>query len=202
VAFQVWPESAERAAQVDPYAGLLASLHSMSLAANATGGKRDHETFDLDTRRRQFLHVQFTHRMAELQLELREKLGFRTDRPTHHGLAHGWTDPNEAALRRDFELLQSMDKLSLAACCTRVPNAEVKPTRLTVSGPDEPLHVIRPTPEKLQIDPWPFGVPTLETTFEYRPIPARSYESENDLHETMRDTPQQTQQLALCPRPR
>ena len=192
VAYEVWPASAERAAEADAHAGLLASLHAMSLAANATSGaagQRDHETFDLASRRRQFLAVRFSHRVADLQKRLRQQLGLRTDRPTHLGLAHHWTDAREEALRRDFELLQALDKISLAICCTDVPSPVARPVRETVGGPDRPLKIARPTPGRLTVAPWPFDAPEMAVGVAYRAVPATPWPSPAALHEALAAAP-------------
>ncbi|MEM6315738.1 MAG: DUF3891 family protein, partial [Planctomycetota bacterium] len=101
---EIWLASAERAAAEAPHAGLLVSLHSLSLAGHALSP-------DLP-RRTQFDWLAFTTRIAELQMQWRQALGMRIDRPTSHGLAHGWSDDRERALHVHFRWLQALDKLS------------------------------------------------------------------------------------------
>jgi hypothetical protein len=76
IGLSVWTESSNRAAAEDAYAGLLVSLHSLSLSILATTMTPfAHERFDPNDPRGRFEVNQFQHRQIELQEELRGRLG-------------------------------------------------------------------------------------------------------------------------------
>src|SRR5436190_8640121 len=158
IGLNVWTESAKRAAAQDPYAGLLVSLHSLSLSALATSQVFDNEQFDVSNARVRFEVNKFQHLQIELQEKLRKRLGMHTDTPLRLGLAENSTDPREQALEFDFRMLQAMDKLSLCICCTKPPFAKVEPVMDYPGGKAISLVVQRPEPHKLLVDPWPFDV--------------------------------------------
>ena len=54
IGLNVWTESAKRAAERDPYAGLLVSLHGLNLSAMATSQVFDNENFDINDTRVRF----------------------------------------------------------------------------------------------------------------------------------------------------
>src|SRR5687768_7604223 len=86
IALKVWQASVDRAAAQDPYAGLLTSLHVLSLSVFATSETEfQHEKFDMDDTQTKFAVTKFQHHEIERQELLRSKLGLRTDRPTLHG---------------------------------------------------------------------------------------------------------------------
>ena len=116
VATRVWTESARLAAEADPYAGLLVSLHVLNLSSIAqrndgTPHERAHDRQDL------FLLNRFQQQEIERQEELRRALGMRTDLPLRLGLAKPGSGTDEDRLRFNFGLLRAMDAFSLDACC-------------------------------------------------------------------------------------
>src|SRR5688572_21284245 len=142
VAAMVWPESARRAAAEDAYAGLLVSLHVLSLSVLATTPTAVvHEKFDLSDSATRFEVNKFQQQQIELQEDLRRTPGLRTDEPRRFGLAERSDDPRERQLTYDFRLLQAMDKLSLNICCTNPPAEMVEPLLTHPGGPDRPLAV-------------------------------------------------------------
>jgi hypothetical protein len=179
--FQVWQASAERAAAIDPYAGLLVSLHSLALSlhlASATNLATDPSAvFDLN---------KFQHRMIELQEELRRKLGFRTDLPLLNGLAETAGDPNEKRLAFHFRLLQAMDQLSLDACCTHAP-AERTQIAVAPGGRTIVLAAKRTNDMTLQVAPWPFDVSRLAVRIPYRELPAYPYADVAQFHADLKN---------------
>src|SRR2546423_13498096 len=85
---KVWTESSKRAAAEDPYAGLLVSLHGLSLSIFATSGSPvTNEKFDVNEPRTRFEVNKFQHAQIELQEKLRQQLGMRTDISLRHGIA-------------------------------------------------------------------------------------------------------------------
>lgn len=175
IGLSVWTESARRAAEQDDYAGLLVSLHSLSLSALATSQVFDNETFDISNARVRFEVNKFQHTQIELQENLRRKLGMHTDIPLRLGLAERSNDPREMALEFDFRMLQAMDKLSLCICCTRPPFANVEPVEHHPGGKHVALHVKRPDIQKLTVNPWPFDVQSIRVSFPYRRVSSKPF---------------------------
>jgi hypothetical protein len=178
IALTVWSASTERAAAVDPYAGLLVSLHSLSLSIYATSpAPETHEKFDVQKMHEQFAVNKFQHREVERQEELRRTLGFSTTVPLKHGLAEANVSPDEDRIRFDFRLLQGMDLLSLCLCCSKLPQGE---TNEVLRDPKfEPVKLkLRRRPDGvLHVDPWPFDTDRIELSVPCRRVPGRRYES-------------------------
>jgi hypothetical protein len=175
IGFGVWLESARRAAERDAYAGLLVSLHGLSLSALATAHIFDNEQFDLNNARVRFEMNKFQHAQIELQENLRNRLGMRTDIPLRMGLAEKTSDPKEQALEFDFRLLQALDKLSLCICCTKPPFASVESVMDHAGGKASSLLVKRPAPQTLTVNPWPFDVVKMDVTFPFRRVGAKAF---------------------------
>ena len=177
IALEVWQASAERAAERDAYAGLLVSLHALSLSVNAsTPTPQKHEKFDLSEAKTRFEVNRFQHNQIELQERLRRKLSMATDVPLRHGLAGETRDPRELALHHHFRLLQGMDQISLALCCTQPPANEIRPVFTRSGGKQVTLRVRRAAPTELLISPWPFGPDQLEVSTSFRRVVEGSYE--------------------------
>ncbi len=198
IALEVWTASARRAAEVDPYAGLLTSIHVLNLSIYATGhAPINHAKWDISDPRKRFAVNQFQHDQIELQERLRGQLGLHTDRPLKHGLAEGWTEPRERALACHFRLLQAMDLLSLNLCCTEVVAPVIQNV---IPGPDERpimLAVRRLSDEAMQVNPWPFDVPAFEVAIPYRAVPAQPFASREAFLQAWQAAPMETFQVTV-----
>ena len=177
---RVWEEGAARAEAVDPYAGLLVSIHVQRLA-----GFADREPGKLSNRERFWL-IRFRNNQAQRQMRLRKQLGLRTDRPLDYGLSlaedrEAAADSAEQRLAFDVRLLQAMDMLSLCICCTEPPTASIGPLLRRPGGSSLPLRVTAPEPFRLTLRPWPFGVGQLSLGVPYRAVPARAFDSAREL---------------------
>lgn len=181
IAHKVWIESARRAAAIDPYAGLLVSLHVLSLSS-ATVTPKSTVRFDPQQMRQQFDLNKFQHQAIELLETLRAQLGLRIDKPLRLGLSEGWTDTQEEQLKLNFHLLQAMDTISLAICCTTPPVLMTGPVHPRVGASGIKLQLHRPTRDKLLVKPWPFDAPVVRVSIPYRLIEDRTYANESDLH--------------------
>jgi hypothetical protein len=189
IGLSVWTESSKRAAAEDPYAGLLVSLHSLSLSILATTMTPfAHERFDPNDPRGRFEVNQFQHQQIELQESLRQRLGLRTDQPLRHGLAEGSTDPVELQLQYDFRLLQAMDKLSLAICCTKPPAATIEPVIPSPGNAPLSIRVTRKS-DDVHVDPWPFGLDRIEVSVPYRRTRSGTFPDEHAFREMYANAP-------------
>ncbi len=184
-----WTDSVDRVAKTDPYAGLLVSLHAMSLAGIVM---HRHGTPPSQlSRHDEFRLSQFLHRQIEIQETLRKKLQMRVDLPLRGGLAEPGRSPDEDLLLANFHLMQLLDQLSLVLCFdellfARVNNVYPRPgaEALTV-GFDCESQCVR-------LDPWPFDVEQLDLSIPGRRVPNRPYAGENDLVDTLAHAPSQT----------
>jgi hypothetical protein len=185
VAMLVWPASARRAAHDDPYAGLLVSLHVLSLSVIATtpAASVPNSRFDTGDARARFQVNQFQQQQIELQESLREQLGMRIDEPRRYGLAEQSTDPRERQLIYDFRLLQAMDKLSLSICCSKTPFDAIEPLPAHPDGPDRPLRATRAGETDLVVSPWIFEQTELRVAVPFRRLKVRAFSTALDFRE-------------------
>jgi hypothetical protein len=178
IALPVWTASSERAEAADPYAGLLVSLHGLSLSVYATSqASMKHEKFDVGQMKEKFLVNQFQHGEVVRQERLRKALRMRDDLPLTYGLAAAGVDEREDRLRFDFRLLQAMDMLSLAICCTEPPAATTQEVHLRPGGEAVKLGLRRAGADLLVVDPWPFEEKRMEFEVPARRVEGRAYES-------------------------
>lgn len=183
IGLKVWSESARRASIVDPYVGLLVSLHSLSLSILATTSSPiTHERFDIKDARGRFEVNQFQHAQIELQESLRRQLGLSVEHPLRHGLAEDSPDPAEQLLAFDFRLLQAMDRLSLAICCTTPPIHVLEPLH---TGPGaSPISIrVLVAEQGLQLDRWPFRGASVDVEVPFRRLRSREFLEESEFHQ-------------------
>lgn len=172
IALEVWTASADRAAAIDSYAGLLVSLHGLALSAYAVS--LDLSRPEQQTAQMRFAMNQFQHAQIELQESLRTQLGLRTDRPLKLGLAEESSDPREQKLAFDFRLLQAMDQLSLNLCCTQPP----APVMKLHPHPGKPLLDVtfrRTGDHRATLAPWLFDREEIEVEIPCRELPAAPF---------------------------
>jgi hypothetical protein len=192
IALKVWTASAERALALDPYAGLLVSLHVLSLSGQAGTSLQKMDAFNLAQR---FELNKFQHREVERQEALRRQLGLRTDLPLNLGLPGRHASERDDVLLFNFRLLQAMDLLSLSLCCTTLPASKSHDLFLSPGGKPVHLSITRPSPFALIVDPWPFDIAALDMEIPVRKIPAREYHDDPDLQKALAWAP--VDQLAL-----
>jgi hypothetical protein len=180
IGLKVWTASAERASALDPYAGLMVSLHVLSLSVFATTRTGFiHEKWDLENAAEKFAVTKFQHREIERQEKLRMQLGLRTDRPTHHKLPREAAQKKEDELTFNFRLLQAMDLVSLAACCTKPPSNQTQEVLEQPGGAALHLDLARAGSDVV-VTPWPFAVELIELKIPAARLAARSYENVED----------------------
>jgi hypothetical protein len=181
IALPVWTASADKAASIDPYAGLLVSLHVLSLSVFASSQTSfTHEKFDLSEPSEKFAVSKFQHREIERQQNLRTELGLRTDKPTHHKHPHEVTQKREDQLTFNFRMLQAMDTISLAACCTKPPMSETHDVMPRPGAAPIRFSIARRGDDVL-IDPWPFDQPQIELKIPVCRIAAKPFSNNDEL---------------------
>ena len=188
IGLKVWNASVDGATAKDPYAGLLVSLHVLSLSVFATTQTNfEHEKWDLDNPQDRFAVTKFQQSQIQKQDHLRLKLGLRSDKTMHHsGPPQEGAQKKEDQLNFNFRLLQAMDVISLGLCCTKPPS---KQTQDVFSHPGAaPLRLNLTRNEKdLIVDPWPFNREVIELMIPTCRISARAYESDDELRAAVKD---------------
>ena len=157
LAAEVWSESARRATEVDPYAGLLVSLHVFALSSlaalkNLNSADRNAARHDM------FLLNQFQQTEIERQEMLRPQFGLRNDLPRHIGLADPGEDREEDRLRANLGWLRAMDGISLDLCTGRRVFDRLPEVYPRIGPVGMELSIIHLEPDVVRIDPWPFSI--------------------------------------------
>lgn len=167
IAVAVWQAGVDRVADEDSYTQLLVSLHVLGLSGFAASHQHG--------RREQFELNKFQHRQIEKQVELRKRLGMALDVPLKLGLAVKTGIPEEEKLRRNHNIVQTMDRISLGLCCTElvfpkiegiVPRPGAAPVTLDFSRTDD---------FALRVEPWPFDEQKIELEIAYRAVATGPY---------------------------
>lgn len=178
----IWEQSATAATAAGPWAALLVSVHVLTLSAYASAGASA-----LPLR---FACNRFQHRQIERQEALRTRLGMPLDRPLTSGLADldaedaGTPHPLDLQLIEHYRLLQTLDLMSLAVCCTTAPVNESPPL-----GRDETRITWRRFGDDLRVRPWPFREETVTLEIPGVVVPRRHYASADDLADAMAASP-------------
>jgi hypothetical protein len=198
VATRVWRESARRAAERDPYAGLLVSLHVFTLSALAVSPKLStNERFD--RREELFLVNQFQQDEIERQEQLREQVGLRTDRPLHIGLAAPGADREEDRLRFNFAWLRAMDAISLDACTGKKVFDKAPPVHPRIGAAAVDLAMAHPSPDVVTVSPWPFAVPRVELEVPARWLAAGPFPGEEAFRQAYAAAERVSHKLTVLP---
>jgi hypothetical protein len=176
IGLKVWSASADRAATRDASAGMLVSLHALSLSNLAMS--QTHSHYNWNDPRLRFEMNKFQHARIEMHDVLRGKLGMRTDIPLENGLALRSAEPAEQNLIFNFLLLQAMDKLSLDICCTEMPFPIIPMVPTAPGSQCVHLSVTRSSAEEIRLEPWPCKSAKVEAEISYRVLPAASFENE------------------------
>lgn len=188
IAFRVWTASVERATEKDPYAGLLVSLHVLSLSVLATEYSRPNVKFDLANPQDRMAILKFQQREIERQEDLRQRLGLRSEKATHKAVAREHRQESEDQLQFNFALLQVMDQISLAVCCTQPPTLTSRDMPMAVGGEKVKLS-LRKEENDVVVEPWPFGVARVELMVPGTRVPGKRYANEKELREVLASAP-------------
>lgn len=168
IAIAVWQAGVENVADQPPYTRLLVSLHVLGLSGFAATRQHDRlEQFELN---------KFQHRQIELQVELRKQLGMALDVPLKLGLAVPTIIPGEEQLRRNHNIVQTLDRISLGLCCTEIPFEKIEGIIPRAGSAPLTLNFTRSDQFALQVDPWPFDQERIELEIPYRAVAAGKYD--------------------------
>jgi hypothetical protein len=169
VAIAVWQAGVERVAKEDAYTQLLVSLHVLGLSGFAAARQHD--------RREQFELNKFQHRQIENQVELRKRLRMALDVPLKLGLAVRTDLAEEEKLRRNHNIVQAMDRISLGLCCTELPFDKIEGIVPRPGMAAVTLNFIRTDDFALRVEPWPFDQERIEMEIESRAVAAGKYDN-------------------------
>ncbi|HEV8377306.1 MAG TPA: DUF3891 family protein [Tepidisphaeraceae bacterium] len=178
IAIGVWQAGVERVADEDLYTQLLVSLHVLGLSGFAAARQHD--------RREQFELNKFQHRQIERQVELRKQLGMALDVPLKLGLAVRSDIAAEENLRRNHNIVQTMDRISLGLCCTELVFEKIEGIVPRPEAAAVTLNFIRTDDFALQVEPWPFDQQRIELEMNYRAV-AGQYEDVEEFRKAYAD---------------
>lgn len=177
----------------DPYAALLASILSLQRsAAIAKGPLTLRETFEAN--KHQQLEI-------ERQERLRPLVGVSADMPTRNGLPDP-TSPladTDRQLIYDFRLILLLYALALELCMHQRVFGDLPPTPPAPGRDSAVLHFRWHNGARLSLSPYPFARGPIPVTITGRPVLARAYDHELELHEALATAPQLTLQVILAP---
>lgn len=180
IAFKVWTASVERATRHDPYAGLLVSLHVLALSVLASERTVSNGSFSLDNPQDRLAVIKFQQREIERQETLRSLAGLRSEKGAHHAVVRDVRQEAEDQLQFNFALLQVMDQLSLALCCTEPPTCTSRDLPQRPGGTKLKLNFTRQGND-VRVDPWPFAQPRVELKIPACRIAAKAYKNDAEL---------------------
>jgi hypothetical protein len=174
IALKVWTAGVERATAEDKYAGLLVSLHVLNLSVFAS------TLIGFEEKPNQFAVARFQQREIERQEKLRLTLGLRTEKPMHHGGPQETMQKPEDQLNFNIRLLQAMDVISLAACCTRPPSKQTQDVFPAPGAAPIRLNLAREGRDVI-VDPWPFKPAQIDLMIPVCRIEKKIFESDEEL---------------------
>lgn len=176
----------DNAIEIDPYAGLLVSMHGAGVRRQRYGTQPtlpsfadEYGTFITDQEQRQ----------RDLVAELRgsERYGGHVDEATVQLLRRlhedGHIEDRSVTLWQHYKLLQAWDRLSLYWCLDETVTAETIAPVPTGPGTDVELTLTPVDEATVQVDPYPFETSPLSVPVRARRIPRRPYDDQADLAE-------------------
>jgi hypothetical protein len=143
--FTLYRRGIQRALAVDPYAGLLVSMHGVGLHNGRYG--RTPESADADASDPTSAAGQFIAEQEQLQQDLRLRL--QAD-PCYRDAA------TDADIWSSYQLLQVWDLLSLHLCMRALRDGEIPRAPLTPGGAVVDLRLTARAAYTLALDPYPF----------------------------------------------
>jgi hypothetical protein len=194
LATQVWSASVAGAMNLGDYQGLLVSLHTFALSSIFLANAKNPSRPDL------FEMNKFQHRQSEIQEDLRQRLGLRTEVALQLGLPKAGVSPADDQLIFNFRLLTAMDRISLALCCGKHLFPTMDDVHTHPGKPTTKITVQMPDPATMTLDPWPFDQPALAFEVPARRITKQPFATIDEFHKVYRDTPAEPLALEVrCP---
>ena len=197
VAVKVWAESTRLARAVDSYTGLLVSLHVFALSAlayqhYADPSIRSHSAKEL------FELNKFQQLQIENQEQIRQQLGMRTDVALQLGLAPRGAGPEEDLLRFNYQLLRTMDQISLALLCGGRPFTTID--EMSPRPGHDPLdfRVGYPAKWTVTVTPWPFEIDRIELDAPFARVPAKMFAAVEAFREAYASAPREVQTVLVA----
>lgn len=162
----------ERVMAMDPYAGLLVSMHATGLYRRWRGARLTDEL-------RPIVEA-FIAEQEALQARLARRILGRGQQRSEF----------ERDVRHNYELLQVWDRLSLFVCMTDLDapaGGRLSPVPLSPTGGTVEISVRTRGNQVVALDPYPFGDPRLDLSVPYRLIPDREYAGEEEVRTALGD---------------
>ena len=198
VAIKVWSESARLASETDPYTGLLVSLHVMALSSIAqTHDPTPHERYR--DARDLFDLNKFQHRQAQLQEDLRRRLGLSTDIPLNKGLSKPGVAPEEDLLLFNYNLLKMCDRLSLDLCCSEPLFETIEEVFPRPGAAPVTLRLVHVGESAITVAPWPFDADRLEDEVPCRRVRVEPFTSDDEFRRAFEQAPREVLRVRLSP---
>ncbi|MFC7133059.1 MULTISPECIES: DUF3891 family protein [Salinibaculum] len=191
---EFYEDGIDSVVDLDPYAGVLASLHGSGLRrrryglSDATPPEHDsYERFVADEEARQRRLVD------EMRREGDERVSER-DAALLESLHESGTPADEGSrLWRNYALLQAWDRLSLAVCATLPPG---ETTEIPLAG-DETLTVAAVDGTTFEVEPYPFASDSLVVRVPARRVEKTAVETGEDLAGSYYGTPRESLAVTL-----
>jgi len=103
-------------------------------------------------------------------------LGMPLDVPLRLGLAVRSDLAEEEKLRRNHNIVQTMDRISLGLCCTELMFEKIEGIVPRPGATAVTLNFSRTEDFALRVQPWPFDGEKIEMEIPYRAVPLAKYE--------------------------
>lgn len=192
----IWRESSKRAwAQAGDHAGLLVSIHSLTLSSHVATRALKPPAAGPPDFKLHFAVNKFQHAEIEQQEACRKSLGMRLDRPLTLGLAEDSIEPAEQQLIFDARWMEALDQLSLDLCCTTVMFPTLAHALTAPGGAEIPITVSRIDHNSACIRPWPFAAQRVVVSVPYRRLPVGHFTDVDAFHKVFRAAA--TEQLTI-----
>lgn len=149
-------EATRAAAELDPLAGVLISMHTVNLLT---------EQADIDT-------IAPAHRAAHAEFIAGQR-AWQEDTARAEGFS-------PEMLKRGFEFLQCCDNLSLIVCAALDRVATLRHAHPDSGGRPRELTCTPAGSGEWRVSPWPFGPRRIELDLPYRAIEGKAFSSEAD----------------------
>ena len=99
------------------------------------------------------------------------------------GLAVKGDLEEEERLRRNYFILQTMDRISLGLCCDELVFKEIEGIVPGMGQRPVTLKFARTSAWAMRVEPWPFDEVRMEIEMPYRELPEKKYTSEEEFRE-------------------